>query len=1086
MDLDLFGGFDSAVTEADLAEIVANNSSATEIEHDRSAKRPRIESKNDDNSATNEETVVIIQNKSGEETEKGDKVTTITALPSNYSSAVVMGSNPNNVAEEASKPKGPAKEYNFKLDTFQQEAVNYIEKGESVLVAAHTSAGKTATAEYAIAKSLRDGQRVIYTSPIKALSNQKYRDLQEEFTDVGLMTGDMTINPNATCLIMTTEILRSMLYRGSEVVREVAWVIFDEVHYMRDKERGIVWEESIILLPHKVRFLFLSATIPNAKEFVGWIAKIHHQPCHVVYTDYRPTPLQHFVFPMGAEGLYLVVDEKSRFREDNFQKAMAMLQLPDTSGGSVDAGGSGSKRKKTSSKGGNTDLFKIVRLIMERNLDPCIVFSFSKKDCETYALQMARLDFNNAEEKQLVEQVFSNALEALSEDDQQLPQVQTLLPLLKNGVGIHHGGLLPILKEIIEILFQEGLIKCLFATETFSIGINMPAKTVVFTTTRKFDGKDFRWLTSGEYIQMSGRAGRRGKDDKGIVIQMLDEKMEPDVAKDMVYGDPDALYSSYRVSYNMVLNMLRVEDADPENLLKSSFHQYQQEQLAPAMETQANELQREANAIQLLSVTDNAVSSSSAILSTDAAEINREHAITSIVAEHFSYAKLLDTVTSEICHLVRAPELCLPFLQPGRLLYVKVDDVNWGWGVVVNVLKAKSNMNGFTASNCVGFDPKSSDSDPKKLNIIDMLLEVVKNEGDELSYSPAGDKKTNKSEIVVFHVSLEAITKFSQIRLTLPTDIRKDNTRKGVLRAINEIKTRFDDGSSIPLLNPITDMGMSDENYSILIHREAELKDKMKNHTAFHNLLRSANNSRGKDETELTVADVMNKYSVKMELLETAKSIRASARESQSVTMRAELKKMMRVLRRVGYISANGVLETKGRFACELNTGDELVLTDMIFEGIFNELSVEQCVALLSCFVHKEGGKSKDGKEGIASVRTDLQPAFRQLQSIARNVAKVSIDAKMTMEEEEYVESFNPGLMEVTYEWCAGAKFIEICRLTAIFEGSIIRTIRRLEELLRQLGSAALAIGNQELRVKFEDGASKIRRGVIFAASLYL
>lgn len=208
----------------------------------------------------------------------------------------------------------PAKEYKFKLDTFQQTAVDHIERGDSVLVAAHTSAGKTAVAEYAIAKSLRDGQRVIYTSPIKALSNQKYRDMQEEFKDVGLMTGDITINPNATCLIMTTEILRSMLYRGSEVMREVAWVIYDEVHYMRDKERGVVWEESIILLPHKARFVFLSATIPNAEEFVGWVSKVHHQPCHVVYTDYRPVPLQHYVFPARAEGLFLVVDEKGKFR----------------------------------------------------------------------------------------------------------------------------------------------------------------------------------------------------------------------------------------------------------------------------------------------------------------------------------------------------------------------------------------------------------------------------------------------------------------------------------------------------------------------------------------------------------------------------------------------------------------------------------------------------------------------------------------------------------------------------------------------------------------------------------------------------
>eukprot|EP00971_Amphidinium_carterae_P051039 1004924-Amphidinium_carterae.1 len=176
--------------------------------------------------------------------------------------------------------RGAAKEYNFPLDGFQREAVKCLENNESVLVSAHTSAGKTVVAEYAIAMALRDKQRIIYTSPIKALSNQKYRDLQDEFKDVGLMTGDVTINPNATCMIMTTEILRSMLYQGSEVTREMAWVVWDEIHYMRDRDRGVVWEEAIILLPDTVRLVFLSATIPNAREFAEWICRIKHQPCH--------------------------------------------------------------------------------------------------------------------------------------------------------------------------------------------------------------------------------------------------------------------------------------------------------------------------------------------------------------------------------------------------------------------------------------------------------------------------------------------------------------------------------------------------------------------------------------------------------------------------------------------------------------------------------------------------------------------------------------------------------------------------------------------------------------------------------------
>ncbi|KAK2117863.1 hypothetical protein P7K49_004750 [Saguinus oedipus] len=194
-----------------------------------------------------------------------------------------------------------AKEYPFILDAFQREAIQCVDNNQSVLVSAHTSAGKTVCADCL----MRDYKHFI----VCALSNQKYREMYEEFQDVGLMTGDVTINPTASCLVMTTEILRSMLYRGSEVMREVAWVIFDEIHYMRDSERGVVWEETIILLPDNVHYVFLSATIPNARQFAEWICHLHKQPCHVIYTDYRPTPLQHYIFPAGGDGLHLVVDE---------------------------------------------------------------------------------------------------------------------------------------------------------------------------------------------------------------------------------------------------------------------------------------------------------------------------------------------------------------------------------------------------------------------------------------------------------------------------------------------------------------------------------------------------------------------------------------------------------------------------------------------------------------------------------------------------------------------------------------------------------------------------------------------------------
>jgi len=257
-----------------------------------------------------------------------------------------------------------AKQYPFKLDPFQSVSIACLERNESVLVSAHTSAGKTVVAEYAIAMAFRDKQRVIYTSPLKALSNQKYRELSQEFTDVGLMTGDVTLQPNATCLVMTTEILRAMLYRGSEVIKEVAWVIFDEIHYMKDRERGVVWEESIIFLPPAIKMVFLSATMSNATEFAEWICSLHKQPCHVVYTDFRPTPLQHYVFPIGGSGLYLVVDENGQFREDNFGKLQDSFskqnnQLDGRKGGGPKASG---RIAKGGSASGNSDIYRIVKV----------------------------------------------------------------------------------------------------------------------------------------------------------------------------------------------------------------------------------------------------------------------------------------------------------------------------------------------------------------------------------------------------------------------------------------------------------------------------------------------------------------------------------------------------------------------------------------------------------------------------------------------------------------------------------------------------------------------------------------------------
>ncbi len=965
---------------------------------------------------------------------------------------------------EGDESRGPpARVYPFTLDPFQQRSIACLERNESVLVSAHTSAGKTVVAEYAIAMALRDKQRVIYTSPIKALSNQKYRDFFEIFADVGLMTGDVTINSNASVLVMTTEILRSMLYRGSEVMREVKWVIYDEVHYMRDKERGVVWEESIILLPHKVRFVFLSATIPNAREFAEWVAKIHKHTCHVVYTDYRPTPLQHFIFPAGGEGVYLVVDEKGQFREDNFTKAMATLTssaLDDAITDVVDKGAGKKGRAKNSGargKGGASDLYRIVKMVMERRYDPVIVFSFSKRECESYAMQLSQLDFATAEEKSVIEAVFTNAIASLSEDDKSLPQIAALLPLLLRGIGIHHGGLLPILKEVIEILFQESLLKILFATETFSMGINMPARTVIFTAARKFDGVDFRFISAGEYIQMSGRAGRRGLDDRGIVIQMIDEKMEPAAAMDILKGTADALNSAFHIGYNMLLNLLRLEGGDPERLMALSFHQFQLERAAPALEAAADEADLAANA---------AFDGFSA--GSNLADIEDYAALTSA----------LETVDVAVHEKTHAPAVAIPFLVPGRLVK---GPSGWGWAVVVGVsrcvpppgtlgdaveVEAGSEGGGGASASGVAGGVKAG---PQKPVVVTCLLHCALGGGVPRA-AAVEDVAAGRAELRILPVRLSALGDLTAIKIVLPANLALPGERALLVARLAEVMRRFSGAPAA--LDPVSDLRLTDPAFRELLERRGELKDRLA-------------------ASPLAAApDVLQQLGALGEAKAArrrAEALREKARSCTVLAQRDVLRRKKRVLRRLGLLSADNVVQMKGRVAAEVNSADELLVTELIFSGAFNSLDAAGAAALLSVMVYQAKSTSeKDDKDKPAPLKEEFAGPLRGLQEAARRIATVSNDAGLEVNVDEYVASFNPGMMELVAAWVGGARFVDIAAMTKEFEGTIIRVIRRLEELTRQLGDAAKSIGDEALEAKFKDASAKMRRDIVFAASLYL
>jgi len=529
-----------------------------------------------------------------------------------------------------------ARTWPFELDTFQKEAVYHLENGDSVFVAAHTSAGKTVVAEYAIALAARHMTKAIYTSPIKALSNQKFRDFRLEFQDVGILTGDIQINAEASCLIMTTEILRSMLYRGADLIRDVEYVIFDEVHYVNDLERGVVWEEVIIMLPEHVTLILLSATVPNTYEFASWVGRTKKKDIYVISTPKRPVPLEHYLW--ADKSMHKIVDADKKFLDKGWKEANLAMSGRDKNNLVIETNGAASQRNGTNARGGRGQpphggsqrgsqprggsqqrgrgqpsrgigniartgrgggrtsaaqdrniWVHLVQHLKKQNLLPACIFVFSKKRCEQNADALSKLDFCTASEKSAIHMIVERSIARLKPDDRILPQIRRVRELLSRGIAVHHGGLLPIVKEVVEILFAKTLVKVLFATETFAMGLNLPTRTVAFSGYRKHDGRAFRDLVPGEYTQMAGRAGRRGIDSVGSVIIVnsnSDEAPPAATLKQMILGDPTKLRSQFRLTYNMILNLLRVEALKIEEMIKRSFSENATQALLPEQEKQ--------------------------------------------------------------------------------------------------------------------------------------------------------------------------------------------------------------------------------------------------------------------------------------------------------------------------------------------------------------------------------------------------------------------------------------------------------------------------------------------------------------------
>ncbi|KAL3530840.1 hypothetical protein ACH5RR_010162 [Cinchona calisaya] len=992
----------------------------------------------------------------------------------------------------------------FELDPFQKEAIYYLERGDSVFVAAHTSAGKTVVAEYAFALATKHCTRAVYTAPIKTISNQKYRDFCGKF-DVGLLTGDVSLRPEASCLIMTTEILRSMLYRGADIIRDIEWVIFDEVHYVNDVERGVVWEEVIIMLPRHINFVLLSATVPNTVEFADWIGRTKKKKIRVTGTTKRPVPLEHHLFYSGE--LYKVC-ENEKFVPQGLKAAKDANKKKNTNtaagrtgahpgssaandrarahkresslqgrqskhSGSQNFGNSGAVwGNQNNGLGPNTGLRRseatlwllLVNKLSKRSLLPVVIFCFSKNRCDKSTDNMTTTDLTTSSDKSEIQVFCDKAFSRLKGSDRNLPQIVRVQGLLRRGIGVHHAGLLPIVKEVVEMLFCRGLVKVLFSTETFAMGVNAPARTVVFDTLRKFDGKEFRQLLPGEYTQMAGRAGRRGLDKTGtVVIMCRDEIPEESDLKHVIVGSPTRLESQFRLTYIMILHLLRVEELKVEDMLKRSFAEFHaQKKLPEKQQLLMRKLAQPTKTIEC---------------------IKGEPAI----EEYYDMYSEAETFNTKIVEAVMQSPGIQQYLSSGRVVVVKSHSAqDHLLGVVVK--SPSSNNKQYIVlvltpdlPSTVQTPSDSSNLKEKKGADLQILVPKSKRGLEDDYYSSVTSRRgsgvvniklPHRGSAAGVNYEVRGIDnkeflsicsckiKIDQVRLL------EDIGAGAYSNTVQQLLVLKSDGNKYPpALDPVKDLKLKDVEVVQAYYKLNILLQKM-----------AQNKCHGcvKLDEHIKLAHELKRHREEVNFLKFQMS-------DEALQQMPDFQGRIDVLKEIGCVDADLVVQIKGRVACEMNSGEELICTECLFENQFDDLEPEEAVAIMSAFVFQQKNTSEP------SLTPKLSVSRKRLYDTAIRLGQLQSDFKLQVDPEEYAkENLKFGLVRVVYEWAKGTPFADICELTDVPEGLIVRTIVRLDETCREFKSAAAIMGNSALYKKMEAASNAIKRDIVFAASLYI
>lgn len=921
-----------------------------------------------------------------------------------------------------------AKKYPFELDVFQKQAILQIEKGENVFVAAHTSAGKTVVAEYAIAKAFSRNTRVIYTSPIKALSNQKFRDLKQEFKEVGIITGDIQLNPEAPCLIMTTEILLQMLYANAEEINDLEFVIFDECHYVNDSKRGHVWEEVFILLPGFVKLVLLSATVPNVIEFSDWLGRTRHKKTYVVSTTKRPVPLKHY-FYLGRDGKsqnqqILILEGEGQLIKSNFDEAFEIVKERKNKFGYI----------RVTAQSERNVYLNLIRHLQKTDKLPVICFTLSRKKCDSnlqvlLSIKEENLFLTSKSESYHIRRFVRKHLKHLKDSDLKLEQVMRVSAMLERGFGVHHSGVLPILKELTEILFSSGLVKVLFATETFAMGVNMPARTVVFDSLNKHDGTCRRNLKPSEYIQMAGRAGRRGKDADGTVIILCKYDIPSIVECNQVMkGAASYLESQFRLTYHMILNMLKSKASSIENFLSSSYREHSKVLLSSNVDTKINDLCNRMEQLPQL-ICD--------LCSTDID--SWYHSFMDFL--HFKTPNLMSTI------LIRASDKKL--LNPGRLVVFNEQDTKhlFNIGILLKVVKGVSSSIGSIlvlarANDDLNYTMKEINVE----NVCCVLNKQVK--GVDIS-GVLSENQTNS---------------FSRIQ-------RKDCTKDAgrILEAQNQ-------PDNIELLKSIVNnfvshdkLGKLDPDTRFLIEEYGKRLKELA-----HPNVQCINCKQFIEHYEL--------YQKRCKLEEDLSQINYKL-STESLELLPEYNSRIKVLQRLNFLDEHLVLLPKGHIASCISD-NELLITEIVFENLLGNLSDEAIPAILSCFIFDNKGFKEPSTENVSDI-PELVEITNKIIDIGLHFGEIEKEEQVEECSTHFIDVLNMDSIRAVYEWAKGESFLEIMNHTELQEGIMVRCIQRVDELLKNIRLAAKNLESKEFETKLERASRLIRRDIVFAPSLY-